>query len=95
MGKKSLKKRFIGNKRADMEKKPSQNLKFIHTTRNIAWKIIFTAIIIIIAGYILLSKVDPLGKNLYAVAAPVFLIGGHIMVAFGLAYNPKTSANSK
>ncbi|MCK5358873.1 MAG: hypothetical protein KAJ48_10795, partial [Elusimicrobiales bacterium] len=83
MGKKNFKKRFNANKRAGMEGKTSQSPLFLHISQSISWKIIFTAITIVIIGYILLAKVDPIGKNIYSALAPVFLIGGHIMVAFG------------
>ena len=90
MGKKKFKKRFIDGKRANTREKTSESSFFIHITREISWKIVFIAITIVIMGYILLAKVDPVGKNIYSYLAPVFLIGGHILVALGLLYKPET-----
>ena len=73
----------------------SQSPLFSHISQDISWKMIFTSITIVIMGYILLSNVDPLGKNIYSILAPIFLIGGHILVALGLLYCPQTSKNSK
>lgn len=93
MGKKN-KKRFISNKRIDIGRKTAEIPLFVHITQDISWKIILTAITTILMGYILLAKADPIGKNMYSALAPVFLIGGHILVALGLLYKPKTPSNS-
>jgi hypothetical protein len=95
MGKRNFKKRFSANKRVETVGKNSQSPLFVHITRDISWKLIFTAITIVIMGYILLANSDPIGKNIYSFLAPVFLIGGHIMVALGLLYSPNTPENSK
>lgn len=50
----------------------------------VAWKIIFSAIIPIMIGYILLTKADPAGENFYSVITPFFLIGGHILIIWGI-----------
>ena len=91
MGKKSSKKRFASKKSIDTRGEASKTPFFIYITRDISWKILFTAITIVIMGYILLSKVDPIGENIYSILAPVFLISGHILVVYGLIYTPNKS----
>ncbi|MBU2530622.1 MAG: hypothetical protein KKD35_06245 [Elusimicrobia bacterium] len=91
MSKKSLKKRFAPKKPIDMGGKASVSPFFIHIIRNISWKIIFAAITTIGIGYILLSQSDPGGMNIYSTLAPIFLIGGHILVVLGLVYTPNKS----
>ena len=90
MGKKNFKKRFVDGKHTNIGEKASQSPLFIHVIGEISWKIVFTAITIVIIGYILLAKVDPIGKNIYSYLAPLFLIGGHIMIALSFLYNPKS-----
>ncbi len=95
MPKRNFKKRFSTNKCLEIAGKNSQSPLFVHITRDISWKLIFTAITIVIMGYILLANSDSIGKNIYSFLASVFLISGYIMVALGFLYTSNTSYNSK
>lgn len=39
-----------------------------------------TALILIVSGYAALKKVDPLGANAWAVAAPALLLSGYLLI---------------
>ncbi|MCG2725612.1 MAG: hypothetical protein L6420_05025 [Elusimicrobia bacterium] len=89
MGKKSFKKKFTANNRRVDTGKNSQNSIYTNTICDISWRIIFTAIAIIMVGYILLANADPLGKNIHSAIAPIFLLGGHMLIILGMVYTPK------
>ena len=48
---------------------------------------------LVVAGFVLLSFADALGRNLPALLAPFFLIGGYAAIGIGLFLPPATPSS--
>lgn len=58
-------------------------------------KIMILGIGLVVAGFFLLTRTDPLGQNLASFLTPFFLLGGYGLVAVGIVYPDHISASPK
>ena len=52
-------------------------------------KIIFSGIIVLILGYFILTKTDPMGQNWASIVSPFLILGGYIIVGLGIVFPDK------
>ncbi|MFH1367883.1 MAG: hypothetical protein ABII64_02025 [Elusimicrobiota bacterium] len=52
-------------------------------------KIIIAGIIVLAAGYFILTKTDPAGQNLASKISPFLILGGYALIGIGIAVPEK------
>lgn len=57
------------------------------------WKMIVAGIALILVGFFVLSRADPMGRNWAAHLSPFLILGGYAVVAFGI-FLPEASRES-
>lgn len=50
----------------------------------LGWRIIAAGGLAVLAGFLVLSQADPLGRNWAADAAPILILGGYAAIGLGL-----------
>lgn len=58
----------------------------------LGWRIVCAGGALVIAGFVLLSFADAMGRNLPAVVSPFFLIAGYAAIGVGLFRTPPPQA---
>ena len=56
-------------------------------------KAIFSGLFVLLAGFLLLTKTDPMGQNFASDISPFLIIGGYIIIGMGIILpekNPET-----
>jgi Protein of unknown function (DUF3098). len=53
------------------------------------WKIIAAGILVLIAGYFVLSKTDPAGQNWASTLSPFLILGGYAIIGIGIIFPGK------
>ena len=52
-------------------------------------KIIFSGILVLIAGFYILTKTDSYGQNWASMLSPFLILGGYVIIGIGIIYPDK------
>ena len=58
-------------------------------------KVIGIGILLLILGFLVLTKTDPQGQNFASIISPFLIIGGYITIAIGIILPDKKVANNQ
>ena len=58
------------------------------------WKTIASGVALILSGFVVLSKADPLGRNWASDLSPALILGGYALIALGV-FIPAAAAGGK
>lgn len=53
------------------------------------WKIIAAGVLVLVAGYFVLSKTDPAGQNWASTLSPFLILGGYAIIGAGIIFPDK------
>lgn len=59
------------------------------------WLIIAVSVLISVAGYALLSKAAPAGRDIYSNLSPFVILAGYIGIAVGIMWAPRRGEGEK
>jgi hypothetical protein len=79
------------NKNSKIQDQKKQELKSI-TKRGV--KVIFSGLAVLLAGFLVLTKTDPMGQNLASDISPFLIIGGYIVIGIGIILPEKDPGQS-
>jgi hypothetical protein len=71
---------------------PPQPLKVVGISRR-GKKVLLAGILVLIIGYLVLTKTDPAGQNLASKLSPFLILGGYALVGIGIVF-PEKAASS-
>jgi hypothetical protein len=71
-------------------KEPGKKIAGISKTGK---KVIFSGIFMLIIGYFVLTKTDPMGQNLASMISPFLILGGYVLIGVGIIIPDKQPQN--
>lgn len=82
----------MGKKNRARLERPARDQESPDPISTQGWKIIGAGVATIIAGFVVLGRVDPLGRNWAAVVSPLLILGGYGVVAIGIFWTQEPAA---
>lgn len=75
--------------RPSKQAKEAVSASVVEDISALGWKVIAAGVVLILLGFFVLSRADPMGRNWAAHLSPFLLLGGYAVVALGI-FLPET-----